>query len=374
MYRQERLFRLRKVKPGDKLDYVNYELALGAPLTVRATVKGPEVTDVLEAGPGKDAKVTRVPKKLVRVETRADKVKVGAETIELPMQVVWLDPDLLPVRYEQEFPGVGRFTLYRTTKEAAQEKGVAPELLPDLGLNSIVRLKSAVDKPHETREAVWRITLKGDVDPAKAFARDARQQVRNVKGKTFELHVKAVREPVKVDKPGAVGKEYLESSYFLDCDKLRLKVLAGRLTRGEDDDWRKAQKIEKWVHANMRGSNEVGFARASQVALDLAGDCRQHAMLTAALCRAAKVPARTAVGLVYGEGPDGKPALIFHMWTEVWVKGQWLGLDATLGRGGIGACHLKVADHSWRDTQTLAPLLPVARILGKLSVEVVRAR
>ena len=249
---------------------------------------------------------------------------------------------------------------------------MAPDLLPDLGLNSIVRLKTPIDKPHETTSAVYRITLKGDADPSTAFARDARQRVRNVKGKTFELHVKALREPVKVEKPGAAGKEYLESSYFLDCDKLRLKVLASRLTRGEEDDWAKARRIEKWVHANMRGSNDVGFAPASQVAVDLRGDCRQHAMLTAALCRAAKVPARTAVGLVYGEGPEGKPALIFHMWTEVWVKGQWLGIDATLGRGGVSACHLKIADHGWHDTPSLTPFLPVARVLGKASVEVLR--
>jgi hypothetical protein len=37
----------------------------------------------------------------------------------------------------------------------------------------------------------------------------------------------------------------------------------------------------------------------------------------------------------------------------------------------VGAGHLKIADHSWHDTQTLAPLLPVARVLGKLRIEVV---
>jgi hypothetical protein len=61
------------------------------------------------------------------------------------------------------------------------------------------------------------------------------------------------------------------------------------------------------------------------------------------------------------------------MWTEVWADGRWVGLDAVLGRGGISACHLKVADHSWRDVQTLLPLLPVARVIGKVQVEVVEA-
>jgi transglutaminase-like putative cysteine protease len=121
----------------------------------------------------------------------------------------------------------------------------------------------------------------------------------------------------------------------------------------------------------MKGSTSVGISPASQVCRDLTGDCRQHGMLLAALCRAAGIPARTAVGLVYVDDPGRGPILGFHMWTEVWIKGQWLMLDAVLGRGSVGAAHLKVADHTWHDTQTLAPLLPVTRVLGKIKVEVV---
>jgi hypothetical protein len=58
----------------------------------------------------------------------------------------------------------------------------------------------------------------------------------------------------------------------------------------------------------------------------------------------------------------------------VYVRGQWLALDATMGRGNIGAVHLKIADHSWAGTQTLAPLLPVTRVLGKVKVEVVSVK
>ena len=67
------------------------------------------------------------------------------------------------------------------------------------------------------------------------------------------------------------------------------------------------------------------------------------------------------------------PVLGYHMWTEVWVRGDWVPIDATLGRGSIGAAHLKISDHSWHDTQSLKPLLPVMRVmLGKVSVDVVK--
>ena len=128
--------------------------------------------------------------------------------------------------------------------------------------------------------------------------------------------------------------------------------------------------IERWVCTNMTNDNKAGFAPAGEVARTLSGDCRQHALLTAAMCRAAEVPSRTAIGLVYATDPKDRPALMYHMWTEVWVRGQWLAIDATLGQGAIGAAHIKIADQSWYDTQSLTPLLAVARVLDKLKFEV----
>ncbi len=63
----------------------------------------------------------------------------------------------------------------------------------------------------------------------------------------------------------------------------------------------------------------------------------------------------------------------FHMWTEVWIDGQWLGLDATLGQGGVSAAHIKINDHSWHNTASLTPLLPASRILGKISISVLNS-
>jgi transglutaminase-like putative cysteine protease len=185
------------------------------------------------------------------------------------------------------------------------------------------------------------------------------------------LRVRPVREPQVIENPQKTKEEYLQSSYFLDSGDETIRAISRRETAGETDPWRKAQRLEKWVHENMKGSTAISFARASQVCRDLTGDCRQHGMLLAALCRAAGIPSRTPVGLVYTTADDGKGILVFHMWTEVWVHGQWLMLDATLRQGSVGAGHLKVTDHSWHDIQTLAPLAPVTRVLSKIRVEVV---
>jgi hypothetical protein len=374
LYYQERVFAEKKVKPGETFRFLDYQLPLLTAVPMAVAVKDEEETDVLVVKDDADGKAERAKKKLLRVEVTPGKVRIGETSIPLPRLVLWLDESRRPLREESEMPGLGRLTFYRTSRAVALAEDGAPALLPDLGLNTLVRLDRAIERPHEAKEIVYRITVAGDDDVASTFIRDARQKIENLDGHSFDLRVRPIREPQEVEDPGKVKDEYLQSSYFLDSRDAQVRRVARRVVGEETDPWRKAQLLEKWVHENMRGSTSVGFATASQVVRDLTGDCRQHGMLLAALCRAVEVPSRTAVGLVYFTDADKGPMLAFHMWTEVWVKGQWLMLDATLGRGSVGAAHLKVADHSWHDTQTLAPLLPVTRVLGKIKVEVVSVK
>jgi transglutaminase-like putative cysteine protease len=370
LYGQEVLFKTHKIKAGDRFRFLDYQLPLLTAVPQQVVVKEMEEKDLLVAKKdGDEVKGERVRKRLLRADVIPQKVTVGENSIALPRLAVWLDDKLRVVRQESTVP-LGRMTLYRTPRTLAEKEGVAPALMADLGLKSFIPLNRAVEHPHEVREIVYRITVKDDDDPTTTFARDGRQKVENVNGNTFDLRVRAVRVPVEIENPGKVKDDYLKSSYFLDSDNEKVRETAARIAGGEKDAWRKAQRIEKWVHEHMKGNAEVNFAAASQVLNDLQGDCRQHAMLTAALCRAARVPARTAVGLVY-VNEEGRPQLGFHMWTEVWVRGQWLMLDAVLGQGNVGAGHLKIADHSWQDIQTLAPLLPVTRVTGKVRVEIV---
>src|SRR6185437_14400637 len=195
------------------------------------------------------------------------------------------------------------------------------------------------------------------------------QEIRHLKGDTFELHVHPVRKPERRAEVEAAPAEFLESCPFINCDDPRIKELARRAAGDEKDPWAKARRLERWVKQSMCADNAVALGPAGDVARQLRGDCRQYALLTAALCRAEGIPARTAIGLLYVE-KNRRPLMGFHMWTEVWIDGQWLGLDATLGQGGVSAAHVKITDHSWHEMQSLTPLLPANRILGKIVIRV----
>jgi hypothetical protein len=368
LFRQQRLFKDRKVKPGDKFEFLSFEPSVNLVVTVRAHVK--ELESVTLPG-------STVKKKLLRVDLTPEELSVtksdGSEgKVQLPTLTYWLDKDLVPVRSQFEAPGLGTLTTYRTTQKIALLPGTPTTL--DLGISQLVRIKKRIERPHDSKSAIYRITIKGDKDAASAFTQDGRQVVKNANGETFDLYVKASRGAREGGKERKVKEEFLKSNYFINSDDRKVKQLARKAAGDEKDPWKKALLIEKWVHRNMNYVNDEGLATADHVARTLEGDCTEYAMLTAAMCRAQGIPSRTAVGLVYADDRRLGPVMGFHMWTEVWVKGQWIPIDAILGQGYVGAAHLKILDHSWYDTRNLTPLLPFLRVVGKLGIEVVEVK
>ena len=77
-----------------------------------------------------------------------------------------------------------------------------------------------------------------------------------------------------------------------------------------------------------------------------------------------------AIGLVYVESSGG---FGYHMWTEVYLHGQWVPLDGIMGQGGTSAAYLKLADSSLDGTSAYSSFLAVAQVLGQLKVSVLDA-
>ena len=90
-------------------------------------------------------------------------------------------------------------------------------------------------------------------------------------------------------------------------------------------------------------------------------------MLLAAVCRARKLPARVAIGLVYYPAARG---FAYHMWSEVWIEDRWIPMDATLGQGGIGAAHLKFSHSSLEGSSAFVDMLPVIQAVGRMKLEI----
>jgi transglutaminase-like putative cysteine protease len=353
---QDRMWADRKPKVGDTFSFQRYEPTYNTLLTVRVAVKDKESVDV---GGTK--------RSLLRVVMTPDKLEAPGIRISPPTATVWLDDSWVPLRRETELDGLGTLVLTRSTREKVTAAGGATL---DIGSRSLVPLNRAIPRPYDTRKATYRIAVKGEESPSSLFVLDDHQRASNEKGNAFDLTVAPPR-PGKADDSAKIGEEYLASSHFIDCEDERIVELARRAIAGERDPWKRALKIERRIKNAMRNDNAAGLVPASQIARTLRGDCRHHAFLTAAMCRAVGVPSRTAIGLIYVY--RGGPQFGFHTWAEVNIDGRWIGIDSTQGKGGVSATHLKVTHHSWDKTESLTPLLPVNRIVGKLRIEVLRA-
>jgi transglutaminase-like putative cysteine protease len=353
---QHQLFAARKPKAGDRFAFSRFEPTYNAVLTVRVEVKPRESVDVL----GKK-------QSLLRVEMTPDKLEAPGQTVRPPKVTWWLDDDYLPVRKQTELDGLGTLVLVRATKA---EAGAAAPAAPDVGARSLIALNKAIPRPYDTRSVLYKVTARGETDASSLLASDTHQEARNARGETFELLVRPARPNQGQASDKKAGAEYLARCHFIDHDDKRVQEMARRAVGRETDPWKKAVAIERYVKGVMRNDASAELAPASAIAKAPRGDCRHHAFLTAALCRASGLPSRTAIGLLYVY--KGGPKLGFHTWAEVHVEGRWLGLDSTLGKGGVSGAHVKINDHSWHKVESLTPLLPASRVVGKLRVEVVK--
>jgi hypothetical protein len=351
LYRQEQLYRQRQVKPGDEFSFTAFEPTINNFVVNKVYVKPYENVDV-----------NGVEKRFLRVDIQPDKV----QSVQLPGLTTWLNKDYASVVSSFEIPQLGKLVLVRG-KGPVRITGIGPEIYS----NSLIPVQRIIERPNDTQSIVYRITVRDDDEPAKTFAIDDRQKCLSAKGNQFDLEVRAKSQPSSISDAKEPPAEYLKSCHFIDSDDAAIQKYAKQATQGAKDPWNQALRIERWVHNTMNVSFAENFAPASEVARTKRGDCRQHALLATAMCRAAGIPARTALGLVYAIDRDRGPIMAFHMWTEVWVHGQWLAFDATRGEGRVGAGHLKITDSSWANMQSLEPLLPVIRVLGKLSIEIV---
>jgi transglutaminase-like putative cysteine protease len=160
-----------------------------------------------------------------------------------------------------------------------------------------------------------------------------------------------------------------QASVMIQSDDPRVVAMARSVAPDETDAWTLARRLEQSVKNSIRLKNySTAMATAAEVAVSREGDCTEHSVLLAALCRARGIPARVAVGMVYYPPAS---AFAYHMWTEVWIQDRWVPLDATLGLGGTGAAHLKFTHSSLQGTGAYAEMLPVIQAIGRLQIDVV---
>lgn len=125
----------------------------------------------------------------------------------------------------------------------------------------------------------------------------------------------------------------LQPSDYVESRNRQIRQQAEEIVGDQADALRAARQIERWVSRHIRDKDlSVGYATAVETLRSRQGDCTEHAVLTAALCRAAGIPCRLVMGIAYADDFLGqRQRFIGHAWNEAYVGGEWITLDAALG-------------------------------------------
>jgi hypothetical protein len=319
----------------------------------------------LEAIAKEEVDLLHEKKRLLKIKSST---KLAGQTLET---ILWTDEAGNVWRSSR--PAMGQES-YRTTAELAKAPS---ESTFDLGTSTMVKLARPLENAHETGQVVYRARLKHG-NPAETFPTSGSQSVRPLDDHTAEITVRRVTasEPASLPMPAAAPQAGdRQANSLIQSDDPTVRAMAQAAAASDLPPTEVAVALERYVNANLTNKNfSQAFATAADVAKSLEGDCTEHAVLLAALCRARDIPARVAAGLVYYEPQGGvEPGFAYHMWTEVWLADRWVPLDATLGRGSIGGGHLKLFDSNLDGVGALGAFLPVMNVLGQLELEIVEA-
>lgn len=346
---QDRLLRNPPLKPGDKRKFKTFVPQFN------------KVTDVSIV-----AEDMRRVKLLDGTIREALKTKISQSILPTMIERAYIDENGETLKTEMPFLGSTMVT-YSVSKEVALEAIAGNEL--DIAVNTLVRLEKPIRNAHEARKIVYQITVP-ELNPIDYLSKGETQSAKRVDDETVELTVTRLK-PEPNARPVRGEAEYLAATQFLQIRDQKVVEHANRATAGETNPTRIALNMEKYVSKNLKAKNfSTALASAAEVARDLQGDCTEHAVLLAAMLRAKKIPSRVAVGMVY---ITTRAAFGGHMWTEAFLGGKWLPLDPTMGRGGIGPAHIKLAESSFADDgpAPVTTLLPLLDVLGKMKIEVI---
>ncbi|UCG80121.1 MAG: transglutaminase domain-containing protein [Desulfobacterales bacterium] len=276
----------------------------------------------------------------------AYKVKTTFAGLEV---LTWVGPN--GERLKEE--GLMGFRMVRTTEDEAR-LGIGSD--PELDIAEAVSIPANMVLAEPRNLVYLKIRLDG-VDPAGLDLDSGRQRL---KGSILEVALES-KEARYTDKTVQL-KPHLKASLLIQSDHPTIKTLAGSIVGELNRKEAKARRILNWVHSSLDKRATVSVPNAIDTLEAKAGDCNEHAVLFAALARAAAIPAKVSVGLVYARG-----RFYYHAWNEVFL-GEWITADALMGQMPADVTHIKFVEG---DLDRQAEMV---RVIGQVKLTVLEAR
>lgn len=231
------------------------------------------------------------------------------------------------------------------------------------------------EKSEETIDIISYFSIRADtVIPAPQGLEYLKVQLEGIEPSEFDLLIAdqkvisenpvilEIRFPKLEEKtiPLPINKErqFLKPSIYIQSDDKDIISKAKEIKGDKEDAQAVAKKILFWVYENLKKLPTASIPSAVDVLKTKAGDCNEHSILFAALCRAVGIPAKICVGVVYFQG-----SFYYHAWNLIYLD-RWLACDPTFGEFPANPTHivLKVGE--------IEEQAKVLNAVGKIKIKV----
>ncbi len=265
----------------------------------------------------------------------------------------------------------GFFTLQlEAADEALAKAQVRP---PELLAQTLVQPNQPITQPRSVEHGVYVLRLKqGELPdlptgPTQQVMPSSDQQSARVTVTTAPQST----EPQEAEP----AEPPLKHTATADGRDPQVKALTAQALQGVGSDPAvRAEGLRRFVRRHIQAKNlSVGMATASEVARTRTGDCTEHAVLLAAMLRSAGIPARAASGLMYVDQFIGQRGVFgYHMWTQAWLDGRWVDLDAMLDEVPFDATHITLSVSDLDETGMTNDLVQLVPIIGNLQISILK--
>ena len=249
---------------------------------------------------------------------------------------------------------------------------------PEAFMNTLVKVGRPIDHK-AARRIRMRLSLEGDGPDMPPLPKTGMQTPSQAGARSVVLEVARqdhaalakTRTSKKVDRKALA--EFLEPNVYINSDDPAVRKMAAEAAGDAKKPYEIANRLRAHVSETIADKSlNIGFASASEVCRNKAGDCSEHAVLLAALARAKGIPSRVACGLVYVPSFRGTEHVFgFHMWTQVYIDGQWVDLDAAQNETDCNPTHIALVLDSLHASGLGDLAFAIFPVMARLKIEIV---
>ena len=329
----EEVIKNKGLKPGEEAAIPYFDPTTQSSATARIKMMGEEQVQVLDE---------------TKTGTRVELTFMGINSI------LWLDEDFHLIK--ELSPAMGLEIIPLSKEQALAE--ITPDKAFDLITFFSVKLEPPTPDP--TTLKYLKIQM-DDITTEDLDLTDDYQQLESEQPIIIASTLADLTALPDLSLPIDDQKEFLQPSAYIQCADPQIKNKAKEMIGNEDNAVKAVGRLVNGVYRFLEKNPTASLPSALEVLETRRGDCNEHAILFAALARAAGIPTKIYVGLVNLNGY----AYYYHAWCAVWL-GKWVPVDPTFDQFPADVGHLKLKEGE------IAEQAAVLKVVGKLKITSIR--